>query len=95
MTIAAFAVLSDMKVNLIISMIPFIFNSAIILLMVFFTKKKASVSFDGKRLCSDRPSSLVTVLTYKRPLSERRVVIAISFIVAFFTLLGILVQVLS
>lgn len=95
MTVAAFAVLSDMKVNLIISMVPFIFNSALILLMVFFTKKKASVSFDGKKLCSDRPSSLVTVLTYKRPLSERRVVMAISFIVAFFTLLGILVQVMS
>jgi UDP-N-acetylglucosamine--dolichyl-phosphate N-acetylglucosaminephosphotransferase len=95
MTIAAFAVISDMKVNLIISILPFIFNSSIILLSVFFTRKKASVTFDGKNLCSDQRRSLVTTLTYKRPLSERRVVLAISFIVAFFTLVGILVQVMS
>ena len=95
MTIAAFAILSDMKVNLIISIIPFIFNSSIILLSVFFTRKKASVSFDGKKLCSDSMRSLVTVITYKRPLSERRVVAVIAALVAVFTLIGLLLQVLS
>lgn len=95
MTIAAFAILSDMKVSMLISIIPFIFNSSVILLTVFFTHKKASVNFDGKKLCSDRPQSLVTILTYKRPLTERQVVAAISLIVAFFTLLGLLIQVLS
>ncbi|MGE5556424.1 MAG: hypothetical protein ACM3UY_09255 [Methanocella sp.] len=95
MTIAAFAILSDMKVNMIISIIPFIFNSSVILLAVFFTHKKASVNFDGKKLCSDRPRSLVTILTYKRPLTEHQVVAAISLIVAFFTLLGLLIQVMS
>jgi UDP-N-acetylglucosamine--dolichyl-phosphate N-acetylglucosaminephosphotransferase len=95
MTIAAFAVISDLKVNLIISILPFIFNSSIILLSAFITKKKAAVTFDGQRLCSDSRKSLVTTLTYHRPLSERRIVLAISLIVAFFTLLGVLVQVLS
>ncbi|MCW3982722.1 MAG: hypothetical protein NWE96_01855 [Candidatus Bathyarchaeota archaeon] len=95
MTIAAFAILSDMKVNLIISIIPFIFNSSIILLSVFFTRKKASVSFDGKKLCSDSMRSLVTVITYKRPMSERRVVAVIAALVAVFTLIGLLLQVLS
>jgi UDP-N-acetylglucosamine--dolichyl-phosphate N-acetylglucosaminephosphotransferase len=95
MTIASFAIISDMKVNLIISILPFIFNSSIILLSVFFTRKKAAVNFDGKKLCSDSRKSLVTTLTYHRPLSERRIVLAISFIVAFFTLLGVLVQVMS
>jgi UDP-N-acetylglucosamine--dolichyl-phosphate N-acetylglucosaminephosphotransferase len=95
MTIASFAIISDMKVNLIISILPFIFNSSIILLSVFFTRKKAAVTFDGKKLCSDSRKSLVTTLTYHRPLSERRIVMAISFIVAFFTLLGVLVQVMS
>lgn len=95
MTIAAFAVISDMKVNLVISILPFIFNSSIILLSAFITKKKAAVTFDGQKLCSDARKSLVTTLTYHRPLSERRIVLAISLIVAFFTLFGILVQVLS
>jgi UDP-N-acetylglucosamine--dolichyl-phosphate N-acetylglucosaminephosphotransferase len=95
MTIAAFAVISDMKVNLVISILPFIFNSSIILLSAFITKKKAAVTFDGQKLCSDSRKSLVTTLTYHRPLTERQIVIAISLIVTFFTLLGILVQVLS
>jgi UDP-N-acetylglucosamine--dolichyl-phosphate N-acetylglucosaminephosphotransferase len=95
MTIASFAIISDMKVNLIVSMIPFVFNSAIILLAVFFVHKKAAVTFDGQKLCSDSRKSLVTTITYHRPLSERRVVMVISFIVAFFTLLGVLIQVLS
>jgi UDP-N-acetylglucosamine--dolichyl-phosphate N-acetylglucosaminephosphotransferase len=95
MTIAAFAVISDMKVNLIISILPFIFNSSIILLSIFFVRKKASVTFDGQKLCSDNRKSLVTTITYKRPLTERKVVIAISLIVALFTLLGALIQVLS
>ena len=95
MTIAAFAILSDMKVNLIISIIPFIFNSSIILLSVFFTRKKASVSFDGQKLCSDSMRSLVTVITYRRPMSERRVVAVIAALVVLFTLLGLLLQVFS
>ena len=95
MTIAAFAVISDMKVNLVVSILPFIFNSSIILLSAFITKKKAAVTFDGQRLCSDSRKSLVTTLTYHRPLTERQIVIAISLIVTFFTLLGTLVQVLS
>lgn len=95
MTIASFAIISDMKVNLIISILPFIFNSSIILLSVFLTRKKAAVIFDGQKLCSDNRKSLVTTLTYHRPLSERRIVLTISLIVAFFTLLGVLIQVMS
>ncbi len=95
MTIASFAIISDMKVNLIISILPYIFNSSIILLSVFFVRKKAAVRFNGEKLCSDSRKSLVTTITYHRPLSERRVVLAISLIVAFFTLLGLLIQVMS
>jgi len=95
MTIASFAVISDLKVNLLVSILPFIFNSSIILLSVFFVRKKAAVGFDGKRLCSESRKSLVTIITYHRPLTERQVVLIISLIVVFFTLLGALIQVLS
>ncbi len=95
LTIASFAVISDLKVNLLVSILPFIFNSSIILLSVFFIRKKAAVHFDGKRLCSDSRKSLVTTITYHRPLTERQVVLIIALIVTIFTLLGALIQVLS
>ncbi len=92
MTLASFAVISDLKVNLLISILPFIFNSSIILLSVFFVHKKAAVTFDGKKLCSDSRKSLVTSITYHRPFTERQVVFIIAGIVIIFTLLGALIQ---
>ncbi len=93
-SIASFAVVSDLKVDLFISILPYIFNSSIILLSVFFVNKKASVTFDGKKLCSDNRKSLVTTITYHRPLTERRIVQIIAGIVALFTLLGAVIQLL-
>jgi len=91
-TIASFAVISDLKVDLLISLLPYIFNSAIILLAVFFTRKRAGVTFDGTKLSSDSRKSLVTLITYRRPLTEHRVVIIIAAIVALFTLLGAIIH---
>lgn len=93
-TIASFAVISDLKVDLLISILPYIFNSSIILLSVFFTRKKAQVQVEGGKLCADNRRSLVTVITYRRPLTERRVVQIIALIVALFTLLGAIIQLL-
>ncbi len=90
-TVASFAIISDLKVNLLISILPFVFNSTVILLSIFFTRKKAKVTFDGNKLCSDGQKSLVTIITYHRPLTERQVVIIISAIVAAFVLLAALV----
>ncbi len=91
-TVASFAIIPDLKVNLLISILPFIFNSSLILLSAFVTHKKAKVTFDGQKLCSDSRKSLVTTITYKRPLTERQVVIIISGIVAVFTLLAAILQ---
>jgi UDP-N-acetylglucosamine--dolichyl-phosphate N-acetylglucosaminephosphotransferase len=94
-SIAAFAIISDQKVNLFVSILPYIFNSSIILLSVFFVHKKAAVNFDGKKLCSESRKSLVTIITYHRPLTERQVVFIIALIMAFFTLLAALIQILT
>jgi UDP-N-acetylglucosamine--dolichyl-phosphate N-acetylglucosaminephosphotransferase len=94
-TIASFAVISDLKVSLLISLLPYIFNSAVILLSILFVRKKARVTFDGTKLSSDNRRSLVTMITYRRPMTERKVVVIISGIVALFTLLGVLIQLLS
>jgi UDP-N-acetylglucosamine--dolichyl-phosphate N-acetylglucosaminephosphotransferase len=94
-TVASFAVISDLKVSLLVSLLPYIFNSAIILLSIFFVRKKAKVTFDGKKLSADNRRSLVTIITYHRPLTERKVVLMIFSIVALFTLLGVLIQLIS
>jgi hypothetical protein len=94
MTIASFAVITDLKFSLVISILPYVFNSALVLLTIFFVRKKASVSFDGKKLVSDQRRSLVTLITYRRPLTERQVVAAISLLVAFFTSIAVFIALL-
>ncbi len=92
MTIASFAVIADLKSSLLISILPYIFNSSLILLTVFFFRKRASVSLDGKKLVSDRRRSLVTLITYHRPMTERKIVALISLIVAIFASIAVLIE---
>jgi len=94
-TLAAFAIISDLKFDLVISILPYILNSALILLSFFFFRNKANVSFDGKRLVSDHRRSLITLITYHRPLTERQVVLLISLLVAASTLAALIAQTLS
>jgi UDP-N-acetylglucosamine--dolichyl-phosphate N-acetylglucosaminephosphotransferase len=91
-TLASFAIISDLKTALVISILPFIFNSLLILLNYFFFRTKAAVSLDGKKLCSNHRRSLITLITYHRPLTERQVVIIISILVAALTSAGVLIQ---
>ena len=89
-TLAAFAIISDLKFNLVISILPYVLNSSLILLTFFLYRKKASVTFDGKRLVSDHRRSLITFITYHRPLTEHQVVLAISLLVAASTAVGLI-----
>jgi len=89
MTIASFAVIADLKLSLVIAVLPYVFNSVLILLTIFFTQKKAQVSFDGNKLSAEHRRSLMTLITYNRPLTERQVVAIISLVVAFFALIPV------
>ena len=89
MTIASFAVISDLKFSLLIALLPYIFNSILILGAVFFTRQRASVKFDGHKLCSEHRRSLITLSTYHHPLTEKQVVRIIAVLVAVFTILAI------
>lgn len=91
-TLASFAIISDLKLDLIISILPYIFNSIVILLTFFFNRTKANVVFDGKRLKSDHRRSLITIVTFNRPLTEKQVVIAISSFVGATTLIAVLAR---
>jgi len=92
MTIASFAVITDLKLGLLVSILPYVFNSSLILLTIFFVRKKAFVSFDGKKLVSDHRRSLITLITFGRPLTELQVVAAISLVVAVFTVLAAIIE---
>jgi len=92
MTVAAFAIISDLKLSMLVSILPYIFNSSFILLTVFFVRKKASMSFTDGKLYSEHRRSLVTLLTYRRPLTERQVVIIVAGIIALFTVLGFILK---
>jgi UDP-N-acetylglucosamine--dolichyl-phosphate N-acetylglucosaminephosphotransferase len=94
-TLAAFAVISDLKTDLAISILPYVFNSSLILLTYFFYRAKASVSFNGEKLSSDHRRSLITLIAYHHPLTERQIVIIISLTVAASTSLALLIQMLS
>ncbi|MDR2700118.1 MAG: hypothetical protein LBC12_04840 [Nitrososphaerota archaeon] len=95
MSIASFAIIADVKLGLLVSIIPYIFNSSLILLAVFFTHKKAAVAFKDNKLESDHKRSLVTTITYHRPLTERKIVIIISTLIALFVLLAFIYSLVS
>ena len=92
MTIASFAIITDLKSSLLVSLLPYIFNSVLILSSIFFFRKRASVSFDGKKLVSDQRRSLITLLTYRRPMTERKVVAVISLLVLICVSIAVLVE---
>lgn len=94
MTIASYAVISDLKSSLLISIIPYVFNSSLILLSVFLFGKKAAVTLDGNRLVSTHRRSLITLITYQRPMTERQIVIAVSLLVAAFVAIAVLTELL-
>jgi UDP-N-acetylglucosamine--dolichyl-phosphate N-acetylglucosaminephosphotransferase len=92
MTIASFAIITDLKSGMLFSILPYIFNSALILFTIFFLRKRAEVTFDGKKLVSYHRRSLVTLITYRRPLTERQVVALISLIIVVFVSIAVLLE---
>jgi UDP-N-acetylglucosamine--dolichyl-phosphate N-acetylglucosaminephosphotransferase len=91
-TLASFAIISDLKTVLLISILPFIFNSSLILLNYILFRTRAAVSFDGARLSSNHRRSLITLVTYNRSLTERQVVIIISLLVVALTFAALMIQ---
>jgi UDP-N-acetylglucosamine--dolichyl-phosphate N-acetylglucosaminephosphotransferase len=92
MTIASFAVITDLKSTLLVSILPYILNSSLILLTIFLTRKRADASFDGNKIVSNHRRSLITLITYHRPLTERQTVAIIALLIAVFTSIAVLIE---
>ncbi|UCH31496.1 MAG: hypothetical protein JSV05_08380 [Candidatus Bathyarchaeota archaeon] len=90
-TLASYAIIANNEQTLLISILPYIFNSALILLNVFLVGKTAHLILKGSKLRSDSKRSLLTLITYYKPLTERKLVLAVSFLVMFSTFVSIFV----
>ncbi|MEM2885812.1 MAG: hypothetical protein QXF24_06970 [Thermoproteota archaeon] len=92
LTMAIYAILMNLKLFLLVSLAPFIFNSILILFSAFFLRERADTLMDGEgRLYSNKVRSLRTLLLHNRHLSEQRAVLEICGIVAISVLLSFLV----
>lgn len=81
-TIAAYAIIANMEQALLISLIPYIFNSALVLINILFFKRRANLLIDGLILRAEHRRSLITLIAYYHPTTERKLVTIISLIFA-------------
>jgi len=91
-TLASYAILANIEQALLISLLPYILNSSLILLNFIFFKRRARLVVDGNKLRSTHRRSLVTILNYYRPSTERQTVLIIALLVALSASLAILVN---
>ena len=90
-SLASFALISNVEQTLLISILPYIFNASLILLNFFLFRTTAKLILDGNKLCSEHKRSLLTLIANYRPLTERKLVAVVAVIFAVFTLIAVLV----
>lgn len=93
-TLASYAIIANNEQTLLISILPFILNSSLILVNVFFFRRTARLVVEGAKLHSESRRSLVTLITYRKPLTERTLVSLVSLLVALSTLAAVAVWLL-
>jgi len=91
-TLASYAIIANSEQTLLISILPYIFNSSLILLNVFLFGQSARLILEGNKLRADNKRSLLTLIANYRPLTEHKLVLVVSSIVAFFTFISVLAQ---
>jgi UDP-N-acetylglucosamine--dolichyl-phosphate N-acetylglucosaminephosphotransferase len=89
-TIASFSIIANIEQTLLISILPYIFNSSIIILNHFLFHKKADLIMQGDKLYSQHRRSLQTIIAHNRPMSEHRIVQIVSLIVLCSTAAAVL-----
>jgi len=95
LTLAVVSIIDNLKLMLLICMLPFIANSLLILYSNYILRDRAMTSLDNDgKLYADRIRSLRTLLLRYRHLSERQAAIALYFVVLCFVVIGALVELL-
>jgi len=90
-SLASFALISNVEQTLLISILPYIFNASLILLNFFLFRTTAKLIVDGNKLRSEHKRSLLTLIVNYKPLTECKLVVVVAVIFAVFTLIAVLV----
>ncbi|HID91180.1 TPA: hypothetical protein EYP44_04390 [Candidatus Bathyarchaeota archaeon] len=95
-TLAAFAIIANIEQALAIALLPFLFNSGLVIVNILILGRRPHVELgpDGL-LTSGHRRSLITLITYRRRTREHRVVATICLIVAMFMTLSIVITLVS
>ncbi|MFW6110442.1 MAG: hypothetical protein ACOC6H_00205 [Thermoproteota archaeon] len=94
-TLAAFAIIVNDEKVLLVSLLPFIFNSFLILFNRLVLGRHSSLKMEGDHLYADHRRSLVTSISYYKPLTEKQLVTLISLIISSFVSLAVLLWFIS
>lgn len=95
LTLAVYAVLTNMKLVLLVSLTPFILNSLLILFSNYLLKEKGQTLItENGLLYSHKIRSLRTLILHNNPMTERRAVIVLCSLVAFSTVSALVIHLL-
>lgn len=89
-TLASYAVIANIEQTLLICILPFAFNSSLILLNRLIFHRRASLIVKECVLHANHRRSLITTIAHYRPFRERELVGIVALIVAFFATMAVL-----
>ncbi len=90
-TLASYAIIANIEQTLLISILPYVFNSSLVLLNVLILKRTIGLELSGMKLRANHRRSLLTLIAYYKPSTERRLVLMTSAIFAAFASLAVLI----
>ncbi|MEM2401974.1 MAG: hypothetical protein QXX24_05490, partial [Candidatus Bathyarchaeia archaeon] len=92
-TLAAYAIIANIEQTLAISIIPYILNSSLVLINALFLKQRARLEMDGSILKASHRRSLLTLIAYYHPTTERKLVLLVSLLFTLTTTTAILISI--
>ena len=92
-TLAAYAIIANIEQTLAISIIPYILNSSLVLINALFLKRRARLEMDGSILKASHRRSLLTLIAYYHPTTERKLVLLVSLLFTLTTTTAILISI--
>ena len=95
-TLAAYAIIANVEQALLIAILPYVAHASLVLLNYFIWRRLPALKLTPEGLLyAEHRRSLQTLLAYKRPVSERRLVLEITGLFALSSALAVLATLLS
>lgn len=93
LTLAVISIIDNLKLMILICMLPFFANSILILFSNYILRDRAVTLLDNEnKLYAERIRSLRTILLRHRHMSEKEIVVALYLVVLFFVVVGALAE---